>query len=128
MKKLELFVVQDIYDTIESAEHCTVFFPWCPASRRRAPTSTWSAVSGMRPCLPRRENEISDYEAILGVGRALGMGDLLKGWGTPKGLLRADEKVFQGHALRHHRRYLGGWKIPGASSGPLREGRVTKGG
>ena len=27
VKKLELFVVQDIYDTIESAEHCTVFFP-----------------------------------------------------------------------------------------------------
>ena len=30
VKKLELFVVQDIYDTIESADECTVFFPVVP--------------------------------------------------------------------------------------------------
>ena len=41
-------------------------------------------LSAMRPVLPRGENEISDYEAILGVGKALGMGDALKGWETPK--------------------------------------------
>jgi assimilatory nitrate reductase catalytic subunit len=38
----------------------------------------------MRQVLPRGKNEISDYEAILGVGKALGMGDALKGWETPK--------------------------------------------
>ena len=38
----------------------------------------------MRPVLKREENEISDYEAVLGVGKALGMGDALKGWETPK--------------------------------------------
>ena len=34
-KKLELFVVQDIYDTIESAEDCTVFFPVVPGLKKR---------------------------------------------------------------------------------------------
>ena len=34
VKKLELFVVQDIYDTIESAEHCTVYFPVVPGLKK----------------------------------------------------------------------------------------------
>ena len=41
-------------------------------------------MSAMRAVLDRGENEISDYEAILGVGKALGMGDALKGWETPR--------------------------------------------
>ena len=41
-------------------------------------------MSAMRPVLERGENEISDYEAVLGVGKALGMGDALNGWETPK--------------------------------------------
>ncbi|MDO4556347.1 MAG: molybdopterin dinucleotide binding domain-containing protein, partial [Lachnospiraceae bacterium] len=38
----------------------------------------------MRPVLKRGENEISDYEAVLGVAKALGMKDELKGWETPR--------------------------------------------
>lgn len=34
VKKLELFVVQDIYVTIESAEECTVFFPVVPGLKK----------------------------------------------------------------------------------------------
>jgi len=84
-KKLELFVVQDIYDTIESAEDCTVFFPVVPGIKKEGTfINLERRLSALRPVLPRRENEISDYEAILGVGRALGMGDALKGWQTPK--------------------------------------------
>ena len=73
MKKLELFVVQDIYDTIESAEECTVFFPVVPGIKKE-----WTYInrerrlSARRPCLEKGENEITDYEAILGVGKALG--------------------------------------------------------
>ncbi|MFR2693485.1 MAG: molybdopterin-dependent oxidoreductase [Enterocloster bolteae] len=85
VKKLELFVVQDIYDSIESAEECTVFFPVVPGIKRKEPTLIWNAVS--RPCVPvcpEGNMRLSDYEAILGVGRALGMGDMLKGWETPR--------------------------------------------
>lgn len=84
-KKLELFVVQDIYDTIESAEDCTVFFPVVPGLKKEGTyINLERRLSAMRPVLEREENEISDYEAILGVGRALGLGDALKGWETPK--------------------------------------------
>lgn len=84
-KKLELFVVQDIYDTIESAEDCTVFFPVVPGLKKEGPyINLERRLSAMRPVLERGENEISDYEAILGVGKALGMGDALKGWETPR--------------------------------------------
>ncbi len=84
-KKLELFVVQDIYDTIESAEDCTVFFPVVPGLKKEGTyINLERRLSAMRPVLERGENEISDYEAILGVGKALGMGDALKGWETPR--------------------------------------------
>ena len=84
-KKLELFVVQDIYDTIESAEDCTVFFPVVPGIKKEGTyINLERRLSAMRPVLKREENEISDYEAVLGVGKALGMGDALKGWETPK--------------------------------------------
>ncbi len=89
VKKLELFVVQDIYDTIESAEGCTVFFPVVPGIKKEGTyINLERRLSAMRPVLERGENEISDYEAILGVGRALGMGDALKGWETPRGCFR----------------------------------------
>lgn len=80
-KKLELFVVQDIYDTIESAEDCTVFFPVVPGIKKAGTyINLERRLSAMRPVLKREENDISDYECILGVGKALGMGDALKGW------------------------------------------------
>lgn len=85
VKKLELFVVQDIYDTIESAEDCTVFFPVVPGLKKEGTyINLERRLSAMRQVLERQPNEISDYEAILGVGKALGMGDALKGWETPK--------------------------------------------
>ena len=80
-----MFIVQDIYDTIESAEDCTVYFPVVPGIKKEGTyINLERRLSAMRPVLPKGENEISDYEAILGVGKALGMGDQLKGWETPK--------------------------------------------
>jgi len=97
VKKLELFVVQDIYDTIESAENCTVFFPVVPGIKKEGTyINLERRVSAMRPCLERGEHELSDYEAILGVGRALGMGDLLKGWETPRDCFNLMRKCSEG--------------------------------
>lgn len=85
VKKLELFVVQDIYDSIESAWECTVFFPVVPGLKKEGTyINLERRLSAMRPVLDRGADEISDYEAILGVGKALGMGDALKGWETPR--------------------------------------------
>lgn len=96
-KKLELFVVQDIYDSIESAEDATVFFPVVPGIKKEGTyINLERRVSAMRPCLARKEHEISDYEAILGVGKALGMGDLLRGWETPRDCFELMKKCSEG--------------------------------
>ena len=85
VKKLELFVVQDIYDTIESAEHCTVYFPVVPGLKKEGTyINLERRMSPMRKVLERGENEISDYECILGVAKALGMGDAIAKWETPR--------------------------------------------
>ncbi len=100
VKKLELFVVQDIYDSIESAEDCTVFFPVVPGIKKEGTyINLERRISAMRPCLPRGEHEISDYEAILGVGRALGMGELLNGWETPRDCFELMKKCSKGMPL-----------------------------
>ena len=97
VKKLELFVVQDIYDTIESAEECTVFLPVVPGIKKEGTyINLERRLSAMRPCLAKKENEITDYEAILGVGKALGMGGLLKGWETPKDCFELMKKCSKG--------------------------------
>lgn len=97
VKKLELYVVQDIYDSIESAEGATVFFPVVPGIKKEGTyINLERRVSAMRPCLKRREHEISDYEAILGVGKALGMGDLLNGWETPRDCFELMKKCSEG--------------------------------
>ena len=84
-KKLELFVVQDIYDTIESAEDATVYFPVVPGIKKAGTyINLERRMSAMRPVLPRGKNEISDYECILGVAKALGMGKAIERWETPE--------------------------------------------
>ena len=84
-KKLELFVVQDIYDTIESAEDCTVYFPVVPGIKKEGTyINLERRLSAMRQVLPRGENEISDYECVLGVARALGMGSAIERWGSAR--------------------------------------------
>ncbi|MEE3419640.1 MAG: molybdopterin-dependent oxidoreductase [Lachnospiraceae bacterium] len=85
VKKLDLFVVQDIYDTTESAEDATVFFPVVPGIKKCGTyINLERRMCRMVPVLPREENEISDYEAILGVGKALGMGSQIEKWETPE--------------------------------------------
>lgn len=84
-KKLELFVVQDIYDNIESAEDATVYFPVVPGIKKAGTyINLERRMSAMRPVLPRGKNEISDYECILGVAKALGMGPAIERWETPR--------------------------------------------
>ena len=84
-KKLELFVVQDIYDNIESAENATVYLPVVPGIKKEGTyINLERRLSALRQVLPRGENEISDYECILGVAKALGMGKAIEKWETPR--------------------------------------------
>lgn len=99
-KKLEFFIVQDIYDDIESTEDCTLYFPVVPGIKKEGTYINMERrLSAMRPCLQRKENELSDYEVILGVGRALGMGERLKGFETPRDCFEQMKKCSAGMPL-----------------------------
>lgn len=85
VENLELFVVQDIYDDTDSAKICDVYLPVVPGIKKEGSyINTERRISAMRPALPKEENEKTDYEVILGIGKALGMGELLDKWKTPK--------------------------------------------
>ena len=85
VEKLELFVVQDLYDDTDSAQICDVYLPVVPGIKKEGSyINTERRVSPMRKVLERKENEKSDYEVIFGIGKALGMGSLLHKWKTPK--------------------------------------------
>lgn len=96
-KKLDLFVVQDIYETIESAEDATVMFPVVPGIKKEGTLINMERrISAMRPCLSKKENERSDYEVILGVAKALGMGEYLHGFATPKDCFETMKRCSKG--------------------------------
>ena len=85
VEKLELFVVQDIYDDTDSAQICDVYLPVVPGIKKEGSyINTERRVSPMRQVLERKENEKTDYEVFFGMGKALGMGSLLDKWKTPK--------------------------------------------
>ena len=85
MDKLEFLVVQDIYDDTDTSKHADVFLPVVPGIKKEGTyINTERRVSAMRPALKRKENEKTDYEVLLGLGKALGMGDLLERWKTPR--------------------------------------------
>lgn len=85
MKKLELFVVQDIYSDTDSSKDCDVYLPAVPGIKKEGTyINTERRISAMRPVLQKSKDERSDYEIIYGIGKALGMGSLLDKWKTPK--------------------------------------------
>ncbi len=100
MDKLEMFVVQDIYTTTESAEGATYILPVVPGIKKEGTyVNLERRLSPMRPCVTRKENEKSDYEVIYGIGKALGMGDLLNGWETPRDAFELMKKCSKGMPL-----------------------------
>lgn len=97
VEKLELFVVQDIYDDTDSAQACNVFLPVVPGIKKEGTyINLERRISAMRPCLEKEENEKNDYEVIYEIGKALGMGKLLKNWETPKGAFKLMQKCSKG--------------------------------
>lgn len=84
-KHLEFFVVQDIYDNTESAKMCHLLLPSQSGLKKEGVLiNTERRISAVLPVLEKEENELTDYEIFLGIGKALGMGNLLDKWKTPR--------------------------------------------
>ena len=85
MKNLDFFVVQDIYEDTDSSKECDLYLPSVPAIKKEGfLINTERRLSALVPVLEREEDELSDYEILLGIGEALGMGSLLDKWRTPE--------------------------------------------
>lgn len=85
MDKLEFYVVQDIYDDIESAEGCDVFLPAVPGIKKEGTyINLERRLSRMIPVIKPDEDEKNDYEIMYGVAKALGLQDIIDYWKTPE--------------------------------------------
>lgn len=97
VKKLELFIVQDLFEDTDTSNNCDVFFPVVPGLKKTGTyINTERRLSAMRPVLTKEENERTDYEVFLGVGKALGMGSLLDLWETPEAAFELMKKCSKG--------------------------------
>ncbi len=85
MENLDFFVVQDIYEDTDSSKECDLYLPSVPAIKKEGfLINTERRLSALVPVLDKEEDELSDYEILLGIGEALGMGSLLDKWRTPE--------------------------------------------
>ena len=85
MKNLDFFVVQEIYEDTDSSKECDLYLPSVPAIKKEGfLINTERRLSALVPVLEKEEDELSDYEILLGIGEALGMGSLLDKWRTPE--------------------------------------------
>lgn len=92
--KLELFVVQDMYDNTDSSELAHLFLPVVSGIQKEGTLiNTERRVSKLNQVIERPKDRYSDFEVIYNVGKYLGMGDLLNGWETPEKVFNLMTKV-----------------------------------
>ncbi|MDF2504272.1 molybdopterin oxidoreductase family protein [Clostridium sp.] len=97
VKKLEFFVVQDLYDDTDSAKLCDLFLPSVPATKKQGfLINTERRLSSVVPVISRETDELSDYDIFLGIGKALGMGKILDKWKTPRHAFEIIKKFSEG--------------------------------
>jgi len=97
VKKLEFFVVQDIYDDTDSAKLCDLFLPSVPAIKKQGSfINTERRLSAVVPVIKKEKNEFSDYDIIFSIGKALGMGKILDKWRTPREAFEIIKKLSEG--------------------------------
>lgn len=82
---VDFLVVQDIYSDTDTAQICDLLLPAVPAIKKEGfIINTERRMSAVKQILKREENELSDFEILLGIGEALGMGSQLDNWRTPR--------------------------------------------
>ncbi|MEG1002216.1 MAG: molybdopterin oxidoreductase family protein [Clostridium sp.] len=83
--KLDFIVVQDLYADTDTAKICDLFLPAIPGVKKTgAYINTERRVSRMVPLLKKEANELTDFEILKGIGKALGREKALEKWNTTK--------------------------------------------
>lgn len=94
IQNLDLFVVQDLYPDTDSSKVAHLFLPVVSGLEKEGTLiNTERRVSKLNPVLPKPDGAFSDFEVIFNIGKALGMGELLSGWETPKKVFNMMAKV-----------------------------------
>lgn len=84
-EKLEFLAVQDIYNDTETARYAHLILPSTNGLKKEGVLiNTERRLSKIQPIFKKEKDEKSDYDIMLGIGRALNMGSLLDNWKTPK--------------------------------------------
>ena len=96
-EKLEFLAVQDIYSDTETARYAHLILPSTSGLKKEGVIiNTERRLSKVQPVLDKKENELSDYDIMLGIGKALGMGSLLDNWKSPKEAFEVLKKCTKG--------------------------------
>lgn len=96
-KKLEFLAVQDIYSDTETARYAHLILPSTSGLKKQGLIiNTERRLSKVQPVLEKKKDELSDYDIMLGVGKALGMGKMLDKWKTPKDAFEILKKCSKG--------------------------------
>ena len=96
-ENLDFLVVQDIYADTHTAQMADLFLPATPGIKKEGVyINTERRLSKLNPVIPKEDGELTDFEIIYGIGKELGMGDMLKGWETPKSTFEMLKKCTKG--------------------------------
>jgi assimilatory nitrate reductase catalytic subunit len=120
-------VVQDIYDDIESAEGCDVFFPAVPGIKKEGSyINLERRIARMVPVISPEEDEKNDYQIMYGVAKAMGFQDIIDYWKTPEdcfNLMKACSKgrPFDFTGMDYHK-----LEFSHGCQWPFREGEVLE--
>ncbi len=100
IEKLDLLIVQDIFEDTDTSKYADVYLPVVPAIKKEGTLiNTERRLSPIRPVLAKEENEMTDYEVIYQIGQKLGMGKNLNGWETPRKAFELMKKCSKGMPL-----------------------------
>ncbi|MDO4535109.1 MAG: molybdopterin oxidoreductase family protein [Clostridium perfringens] len=97
VENVDFLVVQDIYKDTDSTKMCDLMLPAVPAIKKEGfIVNTERRLSAVKQIISRKENELSDFEILLGIGEALGMGSQLDNWRTPRQVFEMLKKCSEG--------------------------------
>ena len=97
VENLELFVVQDIFSDTDSSKLADLYLPTASILKKEGfLINTERRLSAVTKVLEKEENEKTDFEILLGIGEALGMGSLLDNWRTPRQVFEMLKRCTEG--------------------------------
>lgn len=127
MEKLEFYVVQDIYDDIESAEGCDVFLPAVPAIKKDGTyINLERRLSRCVPVLKPDDDEKNDYQIMYGIAKAMGFQDIIDYWKTPEDCFNLLRQVSKGRPFDISGIDYRGLEFSHGCQWPFKEGEVLE--